>query len=88
VYGKRRSKPVGILDQGVAVSHASQSTKVADVMEERIVYLPHDATIAKALQTFIETSSPISVIIDDEQQPIGVLYIQDILRDLFGANEE
>lgn len=87
VYSKRKAKIVGILDQGVAVSHASHNAKVSSIMEERIVYLPHDATIAQALQTFIETSSAISVIIDDDTQPVGVLYIQDILRDLFEKPE-
>lgn len=88
VYSKRRAKIVGVLDQGVAVSHASNNAKVSSIMEERVVHLPHNATIATALQTFIETSSPISVIIDDEKEPVGILYIQDILRDLFEKTEE
>ncbi len=87
VYDKRRTKIIGVLDQGVAVSHATHSAKVTELMEERVVYLPHNATYQQALQTFIETSSPISVIIDGENQPVGVLYVQDILRDLFERSE-
>ena len=88
VYSKKRAKIVGVLDQGVAVSHASHGSKVAAIMEERLVHLPHDATYQTALQTFIETSSPLSVIIDGENQPVGVLYVQDILRDLFERSKE
>lgn len=88
VYDRRRANIVGVLDQAVAVSHATIGAKVAKVMEERVVYLPRQATLQQAIQTFIETSSPISVIIDDENQPVGVLYVQDILRDLFESTED
>lgn len=88
VYSKRRVNIVGILEQGVAVSHAKGTSKVSGLMDERIVFLPQNATLAQALQTFTETSSALSVIIDENNTPTGVLYIQDIVRELFGDFEE
>jgi CBS domain containing-hemolysin-like protein len=85
VYEKQRNQPSGLLDQAVAVSVAGrkQALKVAALMSDQLVYLPENATLQQAMVTFIETNAPLSVIIDGEKQPVGVLYIADILRDLF-----
>lgn len=85
VYETKRTQPTGVLEKSVAVSHANRkgSVNVANLMSDQLVFLPETASLQQALVTFIETSSLISVIIDGEKQPVGVLYAQDILRDLF-----
>lgn len=83
VYEEKRNQPIGILNQSAAMQNAKRHVKVKSIIDERIIYLPRNTSIKKALITFAETSTPLSVIISDNNKPVGVLYAQDIIRELF-----
>jgi CBS domain containing-hemolysin-like protein len=85
VYETKRSQPSGLLERSVAVSQAGRkrSVSVAQLASEQLVYMTPSTNWQQALETFIGTSAPLSVIIDDEKQPVGVLHAQDLLRELF-----
>jgi len=84
VYEEKRAHLVGILEQGVALSHAAHSTKVKSLMDEHIVYLTPDTSFKDALHTFMETNTTLAAIVDENSKPISVLYLRDIMRRLFG----
>lgn len=88
VYESKRTQPNGVLSRDVAVSHAhrKQALKVASLMNDQLITLPETATMHQALTTLLETNALLSVIIDGEQQPVGVLYAADMLRGLFGKS--
>jgi CBS domain containing-hemolysin-like protein len=90
VYKTKRSQPSGLLERSVAVSQAGRkrSVSVAQLASDQLVYMAQSATWQQVLETFIETSAPLSVIIDDEKQPVGVLHVQDLLRELFEKTEK
>ena len=84
VYEEKRAHLVGILDQGVALSHAAHGAKVASLMDEHIVYLTPDTSFRDALRTFMETNTSLAAVVDENSKPIGVLYLRDIMSRLFG----
>ncbi|HEV2412941.1 MAG TPA: CBS domain-containing protein [Candidatus Saccharimonadales bacterium] len=84
VYEEKRAHLVGILEQGVALSHASRNVKVSSLMDEHILYLAPDTSFKEALGTFMETNTTLAAIVDESSKPIGVIYLRDILGKLFG----
>jgi CBS domain containing-hemolysin-like protein len=84
VYEGKRTNIVGVLEQGVALSHAKRSTKVASLMNERVIHLPIGTTYLETLQTFIGTTAALAIIVDEDNKPISVIYLRDILIQLFG----
>lgn len=83
VYHKRRSNVVGIFDIESGVRHAATGSQVQQLMSDKVVQIEESATVTQAIGEFVATGAVLLMVIDDQRKPIGAIYVQDILQQLF-----
>jgi CBS domain containing-hemolysin-like protein len=60
------------------------SGKVRDYMDKTVYYLHERDSLSAALHAFIATNHPIFMVVNDFEESLGVLTIENILRQLLG----
>lgn len=58
--------------------------KVSDLMDPTVYYVHQNDTLAEALHAFFVTNHPVFIVIDNEEDYVGVISVEDILRQLVG----
>ncbi len=60
------------------------SGKVKDIMEPAVYYLHESDSLSQALHAFFVTNHPLFVVVDNLEEYIGVVTIENVLRQLLG----
>lgn len=58
--------------------------QVRDVMQPTVYYVHQNDTLGEALHAFFVTNHPVFVVVDNEEEYVGVISVQDILKRLVG----
>lgn len=76
---------VGLLDSSDHVDlHAKESVHVRSVMHTDIAKVSEDMTLDTALRTLLTTKEQLMIVVDDDEQLIGIVSLKDIVRALIG----
>jgi putative hemolysin len=57
---------------------------VRDVMKTTVYYLHEDDSLSEALHAFFVTNHPLFVVINNFEEYVGIITVENILRQLFG----
>lgn len=61
-----------------------QSLNVKSAMSESVSYIHQDQTLRMAFAALVETSQQLLIVINDNQETVGLLSLSDITRQIFG----
>lgn len=56
----------------------------AEVMNERLFFISQNQTLNEALETFIRAHNTLLIVINEREEPIGALWLEDVLAQLAG----
>ena len=83
VYENRTSNIVGIL--GIAsLGHSKNTISVDEVMNPSIYYVHEEQNLGEVLQVMIKTSQEIFIVINGDQEYVGIVTAREILKELVG----
>lgn len=58
--------------------------RVKDIMQPTVYYVHENDTLGEALHAFFETNHPVFVVVNSSEEYVGVVTVEDILRQLLG----
>jgi CBS domain containing-hemolysin-like protein len=81
-----RESPKGAIVGTLAFKHLDLKTTghVRDVMDTRVYYLHEADSLTDALHAFFVTNYPLFVVVNTAEEYVGIITVQDILRELLG----
>jgi CBS domain containing-hemolysin-like protein len=68
--------------------NAAQGGGVRDVMRRNVYYVHEDQTLYQVLHAFLTTKNQLFVVINDQEQYVGVVTIEDVLEQIIGHKIE
>lgn len=77
-----KGEPVGTL--AFSQLNLKSSGQVQNSMDKRLYYLHDNDSLAQALHAFFKTNCPIFVVVNSSEEFVGILTIDNILRQLLG----
>lgn len=81
-----RESPKGAIVGTLAFKHLDLKAtgRVRDVMDPKVYYVHENDSLSDALHVFFLTNYPMFVVINSESEFVGLISVQDILRELLG----
>ncbi len=70
------------------MTHLTKGGKVKDIADKRLFYVNKDDAIIDIINAVIKTKSLFFVVIDDEQEMVGVISFRKIIKQLLGQKVE
>jgi putative hemolysin len=83
VYGAKTTDIVGILSI-TALTNSRLTLKVSEIMSQSLHYVHEDQYLNEALQVIIKSSQEVLIVINSDQEYVGIITAREILKNLVG----